>query len=138
VEAYFKEETLKVIKNIVGHVKVTEFTPAHAAFFEKERRKSVAGPTVNRGLAVLSHMFTFALKMKGIIQIHPMMRYGRNPRRPEGTAGHGSGRGFFEGFVTQIITQNSTTVVQFQSSFNERQAPDYSEIAARICPIGNI
>lgn len=75
----FKEETLKVIKNIVGHVQVTEFTPAHAAFFEKERRKSVAGPTVNRGLAVLSHMFTFALKTKGIIQIHPMTRYGRIP-----------------------------------------------------------
>ena len=41
----FKEETLKVIKNIIGHVKVTEFTPAHEAFFEKERRKSVAGVT---------------------------------------------------------------------------------------------
>jgi len=75
----FKEETLKVIKNIVGHVKVTEFTAAHAAFFEKERKKSVAGPTVNRGLAVLSHMFTFALKTKGLIQIHPMTRYGRIP-----------------------------------------------------------
>ena len=75
----FKEETLKVIKNIIGHVKVTEFTPAHEAFFEKERRKSVAGPTVNRGLAVLSNMFTFALKTKGIIQIHPMTRYGRIP-----------------------------------------------------------
>jgi hypothetical protein len=73
----FKEEILKVIKNIVGHVKVTEFTAAHAAFFEKERKKSVAAPTVNRGLAVLSHMFTFALKTKGIIQIHPMTRCGR-------------------------------------------------------------
>jgi hypothetical protein len=62
-----------------GHVKVTEFTAAHAAFFEKERKKSVAGPTVNRGLAVLSHMFTFALKTKGLIQIHPMARYGRIP-----------------------------------------------------------
>src|SRR6266436_4927508 len=75
----FKEETLKVIKNIVGDVKVTEFTTAHAAFFEKERAKCVAGSTVNRGLAVLSHMFTFALKTKGIIQIHPMARYGRIP-----------------------------------------------------------
>jgi hypothetical protein len=35
----FKEETLKVIKNIVGDVKVTEFTPAH--FFEKERKKEI-------------------------------------------------------------------------------------------------
>ena len=39
----------------------------------------MAGPTVNRGLAVLSNMFTFALKSKGIIQIHPMTRYGRIP-----------------------------------------------------------
>jgi hypothetical protein len=73
----FKEETLKVIKNTVGNVKVSEFTTA--AFFERERRKSVAGTTVNRGLAVLSHMFTFSLKTKGIIQVHPMARYGRIP-----------------------------------------------------------
>ena len=39
----------------------------------------MAGPTVNRGLAVLSHMFTFALKTKGLSQIHPMTRYARIP-----------------------------------------------------------
>jgi integrase len=35
--------------------------------------------TVNRGLAVLSHMMTFALKKKLISPPHPMARYGRLP-----------------------------------------------------------
>jgi integrase len=80
----FKEERLKIIKNIVGDVKLREFTSAHAAYFEKERAKGVnprtgkpiAKATINRGLAVLSHMFTFALK-KRLIAAHPMTRYGR-------------------------------------------------------------
>jgi integrase len=80
----FKEERLKIIKNIVGDVKLLEFTSAHAAYFEKERAKGVnprtgkpiAKATINRGLAVLSHMFTFALK-KRLIASHPMTRYGR-------------------------------------------------------------
>ena len=74
----FKEETLRVINEIVGDVSVKAFTRVDAAYFEKERAKSVAGATVNRGLAVLSNMLTFALK-KGLIEIHPMARYGRIP-----------------------------------------------------------
>ncbi len=80
----FKEERLKTIKDIVGTVKLREFTSADAAYFEKERAKSVnprtgqpiSKATINRGLAVLSHMFTFALK-KRLITAHPMTRYGR-------------------------------------------------------------
>jgi len=80
----FKEERLKTIKNIVGDLKLREFTSAHAAYFEKERTKGVvprtgkpiSKATINRGLAVLSHMFTFALK-KRLIGAHPMTRYGR-------------------------------------------------------------
>jgi hypothetical protein len=74
----FKEETLRVVNEIVGDVKLKTFTRADAAYFEKERAKSVSGATVNRGLAVLSNMLTFALK-KGLIEIHPMARYGRIP-----------------------------------------------------------
>jgi integrase len=74
----FKEETLPTIVSIVGHICVKDFTRAHAKFFEKERAKSVKGATVNRGLAVLSNMLTFALD-KGLIQIHPMVRYRRIP-----------------------------------------------------------
>ena len=65
---------------IVGHVRLKEFTRAHAKHFEIERGKKVAGATVNRGLAVLSNMLTFALD-KGLIQAHPMVRYRRIPER---------------------------------------------------------
>src|SRR2546422_9184488 len=80
----FKEERLKTIKEILGNLKLRDFTSAHAAYFEKERAKAVntrtgepiSKATINRGLAVLSHMFTFALK-KRLIGTHPMTRYGR-------------------------------------------------------------
>jgi integrase len=74
----FKEETLTTIVSIVGHIRVKEFTRAHAKHFEAERAKSVKGATVNRGLAVLSNMLTFALD-KGMIEVHPMVRYRRIP-----------------------------------------------------------
>jgi integrase len=83
----FKEEKLKHIKEIIGGVKVREFSSADAAYFEKERAKAldprtdkpVSKATVNRGLAVLSHMMTFALKKRLISPPHPMARYGRLP-----------------------------------------------------------
>src|SRR4051794_41540272 len=46
--------------------------------FVEERSKQVAGPTVNRGIAVLSNMLTFALD-KGYINTHPMQRFKRLP-----------------------------------------------------------
>ena len=77
----FKEANLNAaIVPIVGHVRLKEFTRAHAKQFEIERGKTVAGATVNRGLAVLSNMLTFALD-KGLIKAHPMVRYRRIPER---------------------------------------------------------
>jgi integrase len=72
----------------VGHVRIREFTSANAAYFEKERakainrrtKKPIAKATINRGLAVLSHLFTFAIK-KRLISAHPMTRYGRLPEK---------------------------------------------------------
>jgi integrase len=72
---------------IVGHVMLREFSSFHAAYFEKERAKAknprtdkpIAKATINRGLAVLSHMVTFAMKKKLIAGPHPMARYGRLP-----------------------------------------------------------
>ncbi len=83
----FKEERLKVIKEILRSVRLREFTSAHAAYFEKERAKAInprmgkpiRKATINRALAVLSHMMTFALKKKLIPPPHPMARYGRLP-----------------------------------------------------------
>jgi site-specific recombinase XerD len=72
----FKKETLSTIKDIVGHIRLTQFRRIDAKYFEIERAKQVAGATVNRGLAVLSNMMTFALD-KGLIAIHPMVRYKR-------------------------------------------------------------
>lgn len=74
----FKKETLAVISELVGRIRVKEFTRVHAKQFETERAKSVKGATVNRGLAVLSNMLTFALD-KGLITVHPMVRYRRIP-----------------------------------------------------------
>lgn len=76
----FKRETLKVIKKIVGHVRIQNFTRTDALHFEKVRARSVAPATVNRGLAVLSHMLTFAFK-QGVIESHPMLLYGRLPEK---------------------------------------------------------
>lgn len=74
----FKKETLAVIKEIVGDIRLKDFTRTHATHFKTERAKTVAGATVNRGLAVLSNMLTFALD-KGLITAHPMVRFKHIP-----------------------------------------------------------
>jgi integrase len=74
----FKEETLEVITRIVGDRKLRHFTKADAHYFEKERAKEVSNATVNRGLAVLSSMLTFAWR-KELIPVNPMLGYGKLP-----------------------------------------------------------
>ena len=74
----FKEETLEKIKEIVGHIPVKQFKTADAMYFVEMRRKEVAPATVNRGIAVLSNMLTFALD-KGHIDVHPMQKFKRLP-----------------------------------------------------------
>lgn len=74
----FKEETLKSINEIVGSIKLRDFSRSDALHFETVRSKKVAPGTVNRGLAVLSNMLTFAFK-KELITTHPMVLYGRLP-----------------------------------------------------------
>lgn len=74
----FKEETLNVITRIVGDRKLKQFTAADALDFEKVRAGEVKPATVNRGLAVMSNMFTFA-RRKGFILRNPMEGFGRLP-----------------------------------------------------------
>lgn len=74
----FKEETLRVIKDLVGDVKLRDFSRSDALRFENLRSKKVAPATVNRGLAVLSNLLTFAFKQE-LITVHPMALYGRLP-----------------------------------------------------------
>jgi hypothetical protein len=76
----FKEETLEVIKDIIGDVPLKDFQRSNAFYFEQVRNQQVSGATVNRGIAVLSNMLTFALR-KGLIQYHPMQHYGRIPEK---------------------------------------------------------
>jgi len=74
----FKKETLAVITRFVGDRKLKQFTAADDQYFERERAKEVSAATVNRGLAVLSNMLTFA-RRKGLITRNPMEGYGRLP-----------------------------------------------------------
>ena len=71
----FKEETLKPIVRILGNVKVTEVRRKHAHFFASERAKDGVMPgTINRGLAVLKNLMTFALE-KELIEAHPLLKF---------------------------------------------------------------
>ncbi len=70
----FKKQAVKPIIRIVGNVPVREFRRAHANKFVECRRKEVAPATVNRGLAVLKHMFTFAVETE-VIESHPLLRF---------------------------------------------------------------
>jgi integrase len=70
----FKEETLQTIVAIVGSVRVKDFSRSHAHYFIKQRSKTVKGATVNRGLAVIKNMLTFAIE-KEIIDVHPLARF---------------------------------------------------------------
>ncbi len=72
----FKEQALSVINRILGDVLVKDFTTAHADHFVSVRVKDVAPATVNRGLAVLKNMLTFAVK-KGLIDKNPLLGFGK-------------------------------------------------------------
>lgn len=76
----FKAETLETIKDIIGDVRLREFSRSDALRFETERGKKVSAATVNRGLAVLSNMLTYAFKRE-LIDSRPMMLYGRLPEK---------------------------------------------------------
>jgi len=74
----FKKETLAVINRHIGTRNLRLFSVSDAQYFEKERAKEVSAATVNRGLAVLSNMLTFA-RRKGLMLRNPMEGYGRLP-----------------------------------------------------------
>ena len=67
-------EDLDAYIAIVGSVRVKDFSRSHAHYFIKQRSKTVKGATVNRGLAVIKNMLTFAIE-KEIIDVHPLARF---------------------------------------------------------------
>jgi integrase len=70
----FKEQAMTSILRILGDVPLRELRRAHAHQFITTRRSEVAAATVNRGLAVLKNMVTFALD-KEYIEQNPLQRF---------------------------------------------------------------
>jgi integrase len=74
----FKEQALSAIIRLVGNVKLEAFSVKHLDRFVETRVKSdrVRPATVNRGLSVLSSMFSFARK-RGYLEANPVQGYER-------------------------------------------------------------
>ena len=74
----FKEQALSSIVRILGKVRLKNFCRFHAEKFVSARSKEVAPATINRGLAVLKNMLTFAVK-QGYIESNPLVGFSRLP-----------------------------------------------------------
>lgn len=70
----FKRQNLKAIVRILGEVPLVRVRRSHAHEFVVQRSREVAPATVNRGLAVLKNLLTYALD-KGVIDAHPLIRF---------------------------------------------------------------
>ena len=70
----FKENALNHINRTIGDVPVCEFGRKDAHHFAAIRSKEVSSATVNRNLAVLKNMFTFAVERE-LIDVHPLSRF---------------------------------------------------------------
>jgi integrase len=69
-----KEQVLESVTRILGNVRVKSLRRSDAHRFIAERSKEVGPATVNRGVAVLKNMLTFALE-RDIIEMHPLLRF---------------------------------------------------------------
>jgi integrase len=67
----FKEQVINTINRVLGDVKLKDCSKADADRFIAERRKEVEPATVNRGLAVLKNMMTFAVD-RGYLESNPL------------------------------------------------------------------
>jgi integrase len=69
-----KEQVLESVTRILGDVRVRSLRRSDVHHFIAERSKEVGPATVNRGVAVLKNMLTFALE-RDIIEMHPLLRF---------------------------------------------------------------
>jgi integrase len=69
-----KEQVLESVTRILGDVRVKSLRRSNAHHFIAERSKEVGPATVNRGIAVLKNMLTFALE-RDLIEMHPLLRF---------------------------------------------------------------
>ncbi len=74
----FKEQALVSTKRILGNVRLKDLRQHHADKFVAQRSKEVASATINRGLAVLKNMLTFAVK-RGYLEANPLVGFGKLP-----------------------------------------------------------
>ncbi len=70
----FKERSVAHIVRLVGDVPLKELGRRHAHQFVADRSREVSAATVNRNLAVLKNMLTFALEREQI-DVHPLSRF---------------------------------------------------------------
>ena len=70
----FKEQALVPILRILGKIRLKEFRRKHAHQFVAKRSSEVAPATVNRNVAVLKHLLTFALERE-YIESHPLVKF---------------------------------------------------------------
>ena len=69
-----KEQVLESVIRILGAVRVRSLRRSDVHHFMAERSKEVGPATVNRGVAVLKNMLTFALE-RDILEMHPLLRF---------------------------------------------------------------
>ena len=74
----FKEQALVSITRIFRQVQLRDLQRHHADQFVAQRSKEVAPATINRGLAVLKNMLTFAVN-RGYLEANPLVGFGRLP-----------------------------------------------------------
>jgi integrase len=69
-----KEQVMKSVVEIVGKVKLKAFRRSDAHHYIAIRSKTVRPATVNRGIALLKNMLTFALE-RDLIDAHPLLGF---------------------------------------------------------------
>jgi integrase len=74
----FKQQALSSIVRILGHVRICDFDRSNADHFVSIRIRQVASATVNRGIAVLKNMMSFAVS-QGYIEANPLTGFGKLP-----------------------------------------------------------
>jgi len=71
----FKEQALTSIKRVVGDIRLKDFKRRDADCFKEVRlAEGVSPATINRGLAVLRHMFSLAVDRE-YLSANPLTRY---------------------------------------------------------------
>jgi integrase len=70
----FKEQAFTSINRILGGVKLKDLRRRQVHDFVATRSREVAGPTVNRGVAVIKNMLSFAVERE-YLESHPLLRF---------------------------------------------------------------